>query len=52
MTPLLQLQQVSVVVDRGRRYLLQDVSFEVEMGDRLAIVGASGFRQNYPYCGS
>ena len=42
MTPLFQLQQVSVVAEPGQRYLLQDLSFDVGTGDRLAIVGASG----------
>jgi D-methionine transport system ATP-binding protein len=42
MMPLLQLQDVSVVTEVGQRYLLRDVSFEVGVGDRLAIVGASG----------
>ncbi len=41
-SPQLQLQQVSVVVNPSNRYLLQDISFDVEVGDRIGIVGASG----------
>jgi D-methionine transport system ATP-binding protein len=40
--PLLQLEQVSLQTGVGAHYLLQDVSFQVFSGDRVAIVGASG----------
>ncbi|MEP0913554.1 ATP-binding cassette domain-containing protein [Leptolyngbya sp. GB1-A1] len=40
--PLLQLEQVSLQTGIGAHYLLQDVSFQVFSGDRVAIVGASG----------
>ncbi|NJO39956.1 MAG: ATP-binding cassette domain-containing protein [Cyanobacteria bacterium CRU_2_1] len=38
----LSLEQVSLRVGIGAHYLLQDVSFNVDQGDRLAIVGVSG----------
>lgn len=40
--PLLRLEQVSLQTGVGAHYLLQDVSFQVFSGDRVAIVGASG----------
>lgn len=40
--PLLRVAQVSLQTGIGAHYLLQDVSFEVNAGDRVAIVGASG----------
>jgi D-methionine transport system ATP-binding protein len=39
---LLQLKQVSLTTAIGSRYLLQDISFSVSRGDRIAIIGASG----------
>jgi D-methionine transport system ATP-binding protein len=39
---ILELQQVNLAVRRGSAYLLEDISFTVEQGERLAIVGASG----------
>lgn len=41
-TPLLQLQQVSLKAPVGLQYLLQNISFDVFTGDRIAIVGPSG----------
>ena len=41
-SPQLQLQQVSVMVRPSNHYLLQEIDLEIEVGDRLAIVGASG----------
>lgn len=40
--PQLQLQQVDVVTSFGNQYLLQNISFEVFVGDRIGIIGASG----------
>lgn len=40
--PQLQLQQVSLTTDRGWDSILQDISFRVERGDRIGIVGPSG----------
>lgn len=39
---ILELQQVNLAVRRGSAYLLEDINFIVEQGERLAIVGASG----------
>jgi len=39
---ILELQQVNLVVRRGSAYLLEDISFSVKQGEKLAIVGASG----------
>ncbi|MUL38611.1 ABC transporter ATP-binding protein [Gloeocapsopsis dulcis] len=38
----LQLQQVSLSASLGSQDLLQDISFDVARGDRIAIVGPSG----------
>lgn len=40
--PILQLVQVSLKSSLDSSYLLQDISFELSQGDKLAIVGASG----------
>lgn len=40
--PQLRLEHVSLAASVGAHDLLQDISFEVEAGDRIAIVGASG----------
>ena len=40
--PILQLVQVSLQSSLDSSYLLQDISFELSQGDKLAIVGASG----------
>jgi D-methionine transport system ATP-binding protein len=40
--PLLRVDGVSVVAPSGVHALLTDISFNVEPGDRVAIVGASG----------
>jgi D-methionine transport system ATP-binding protein len=39
---ILELKQVSLAASMGSRYLLQDISFTVSKGDRIAIIGASG----------
>jgi D-methionine transport system ATP-binding protein len=39
---ILKLQEVSLTTNLGTNYLLQNISFEVNSGDRLAIIGASG----------
>lgn len=39
---ILELQQVNLVVRRGSAYLLEDITFSVKQGEKLAIVGASG----------
>jgi D-methionine transport system ATP-binding protein len=39
---ILELQQVSLTNSIGLDYLLQDISFQVYRGDRLAIIGSSG----------
>ncbi|WP_204103899.1 MULTISPECIES: ATP-binding cassette domain-containing protein [Spirulina sp. CCY15215] len=41
-TPILQLQQVSFTASLGSEYLLQDLSFEIDKSDRVALIGASG----------
>ncbi|MGK7923734.1 MAG: ATP-binding cassette domain-containing protein [Spirulina sp.] len=41
-TPLLQLKQVSFAASVGSGYLLQDISFNIDRGDRVALIGASG----------
>ena len=40
--PLVELQQASLTASVGSAYLLQDVSFSVDRGDKLAIIGATG----------
>ncbi|OKH27834.1 ABC transporter ATP-binding protein [Chroogloeocystis siderophila] len=42
MSTQLRLQQVSLSAAIGSQSLLQDISFDVTRGDRLAIVGSSG----------
>ena len=39
---IMQLEQVSLAASIGSAYLLQDVSFSVDRGDKLAIIGATG----------
>ncbi len=41
-SPILRLEGVNVNVVRGSIKILQDISFAVERGDRLAIIGPSG----------
>lgn len=41
-SPILQLKRVSLAASIGADYLLQDISFTVNKGDKIAIVGASG----------
>jgi D-methionine transport system ATP-binding protein len=41
-TAQLRLKQVSLSASVGAHYLLNDISFEVLVGDRIAIVGSSG----------
>jgi len=41
-TPQLRLEKVSVTAPLASSYLLEDISFEVCRGDRVAIFGASG----------
>ena len=41
-SPILQLDRVSLTASIGTDYLLQDISFTVNRGDKIAIVGASG----------
>ena len=41
-TPIMELQKVSLAASVGSAYLLQDVSFSVDRGDKLAIIGATG----------
>ena len=40
--PIMELKQVSLAASVGSAYLLQDVSFTVDRGDKLAIIGATG----------
>ncbi len=40
--PLFELQNVSVAASVGSHYLLQDISFAVYPGEKIAIAGASG----------
>lgn len=39
---ILELHQISLAAAIGSHYFLQDISFRVSEGDRLAIIGASG----------
>lgn len=39
---ILELKHVSLAASMGSRYLLQDISFSLSKGDRIAILGASG----------
>lgn len=41
-SPILRLDRVSLAASIGTDYLLQDISFTVNRGDKIAIVGASG----------
>lgn len=41
-SPLLELTRVSLTTSVGLDYLLQDISFIVNRGEKIAIVGASG----------
>ena len=41
-SPILRLERVSLAASIGADYLLQDISFIVNKGDKIAIVGASG----------
>jgi D-methionine transport system ATP-binding protein len=41
-SPLLQIRQVNLTASVGLDYLLQDISFTVNKGEKIAIVGASG----------
>ena len=41
-SPILQLDRVSLTASIGTDYLLQDISFTVNRGEKIAIVGASG----------
>ncbi|MEM9539336.1 MAG: ATP-binding cassette domain-containing protein [Cyanobacteria bacterium P01_E01_bin.42] len=41
-TPLLRLKQVSFTSSLGSEYLLKDISFNIDRGDRVALIGASG----------
>jgi D-methionine transport system ATP-binding protein len=40
--PLMQLKDVTLTASIGSSYLLKDISFSIDSGDRLGIVGASG----------
>ena len=40
--PIMELQEASLAASVGSAYLLQDVSFSVDRGDKLAIIGATG----------
>jgi D-methionine transport system ATP-binding protein len=40
--PLLQLKQINLTASVGVDYLLRDISFTVNKGEKIAIVGASG----------
>ena len=40
--PWLQLQHISFSASVGSGYLLQDISFDIDRGDRVALIGASG----------
>ncbi|PSF37717.1 cobalt ABC transporter [Aphanothece hegewaldii CCALA 016] len=39
---ILELQQVGLTASLGKNYLLKDISFGVNLGDRIAIIGSSG----------
>ncbi|MDJ0671846.1 MAG: ATP-binding cassette domain-containing protein, partial [Microcystis sp. M53598_WE2] len=39
---ILELQQVNLAIRRGSAYLLEDITFSIKQGEKLAIVGASG----------
>ncbi|MDJ0689453.1 MAG: ATP-binding cassette domain-containing protein [Xenococcaceae cyanobacterium MO_188.B32] len=40
--PLMELHQASLAASFGSAYLLRDISFSVDRGDKLAIIGATG----------
>ncbi len=40
--PIIQLKNISLTASVGSAYLLQDISFSFDCGDKLAIVGATG----------
>ena len=40
--PIMELREASLAASVGSAYLLQDVSFSVDRGDKLAIIGATG----------
>jgi D-methionine transport system ATP-binding protein len=40
--PLMELRKVDLTASIGLTYLLQNISFRIDRGDRMAIVGASG----------
>jgi D-methionine transport system ATP-binding protein len=42
MSPILQVQRVSLTLYNSYRYLLQDICFQIAKSERLGIVGASG----------
>ena len=39
--PLMELREVSLTASIGSSYLLQNISFRIARGDRLAIIDAS-----------
>lgn len=39
---ILELQQVGLIASIGKNYLLRNISFKVDRGDRIAIIGSSG----------
>ncbi|MFM7355061.1 MAG: methionine ABC transporter ATP-binding protein, partial [Microcystis aeruginosa] len=39
---ILELQQVNLAIRQGSAYLLEDITFSIKQGEKLAIVGASG----------
>ena len=41
-SPILRLDRVSLAASIGADYLLRDISFTVNKGDKIAVVGASG----------
>ena len=41
-TPIMQLKNISLTASVGSAILLQDISFSLDRGDKLAIVGATG----------
>ena len=47
-SPLFELQNVSLAASVGAHYLLRDISFAVYPGDKIAIAGASGAGKNFP----
>jgi D-methionine transport system ATP-binding protein len=41
-SPIMQVKEVSLAASIGSAYLLQDISFQVNRGDRSVIIGPSG----------